>query len=297
MSAVYTEISNRLDSVPYIRRSVDEVKTAGGEQWLRALDDHMENFSRYLAATDGSLDDSVNGFVEMTLETIRLQQNFFKTGKFNTLEDYDEHADVYQDRDLMVRRYLPGLYLAQLLWNNHYQKLRFFRDRVVPGVQASRRALDVGAGPGTFGLTLSRQYPDLAVTFNDISPFSEEMVTALSNKTDGISFLPGDFLKLEVPEPFDFVVFSEVVEHLSDPDAGMVKLAETVNRDGHIFFSTATNAAFYDHTVIYESVSEIRTMIKDHGFTIDFDEEVMALESGNGVDVIDYNAVITRARK
>lgn len=295
MSAVYNEISSLLDAVPYIRRSVDEVKTTGGDQWVATLDEHMENFSRYLLAIDGTLNDSVDGFVEMTVETIRLQQNFFRTGKFNTLEDYDEHADVYHDRDLMVRRYLPGLYLAQLLWNNHYQKLRFFRDRVVPNVRANGRALDVGAGPGTFGLTLSRQYPELSVTFNDISPFSEEMVTALATRSTGIDFLPGDFLKLEVKQPYDFVVFSEVVEHLSDPNGGMAKLSEIVDPTGHVFFSTATNAAFYDHTVIYESVAEIRTMIFDHGFSIDFEEEVMALESGNGVDVIDYNAVIKRA--
>jgi len=295
MSAVYNEISRRLETVPYIRRSVDDVKEAGGPQWMSTLDDHMDNFSRYLNSTGGTLDDSVDGFVEMTLETIRLQQNFFRTGKFNTLEDYDEHADVYQDRDLMVRRYLPGLYLAQLLWKNHYQKLRFFRDQVVPNVVPRGRALDVGAGPGTFGLTLARQHPDLEVVFNDISPFSEEMVTALSSRQARISFLEGDFLHLSVDRPFDFVVFSEVVEHLSDPEAGMAKLATVVDDSGQIFFSTATNAAFYDHTIIYESVDQIRNMIKDHGFAIDFDEEVLALESGNGVDVIDYNALIRLA--
>ncbi len=295
MTAAYNEISSRLEAVPYIRRSVDEVKLAGGDQWLATLDDHMENFAGYLAETGGSIDDAVEGFVEMTLETIRLQQNFFKTGKFNTLDDYDDQADVYQDRDLMVRRYLPGLYLAQLLWKNHYQKLRFFTDRVVPEAQSADRAFDVGAGPGTFGLTLASRYPELAVTFNDISPFSEEMITALAKRKTGIDFLPGDFLKLDVTRPYDFVVFSEVVEHLSDPGAGMDKLLDVVAADGKVFFSTATNAAFYDHTIIYESVAEIRSMIKDHGFDIEFDEEVMALESGDGVDVIDYNAVIRRA--
>ena len=91
------------------------------------------------------------------------------------------------------------------------------------------------------------------------------------------------------------MVFSEVVEHLEDPELGMEILGRSLGEAGLLFFSTATNAAFYDHTIVFRDVGEIEDLLDRHGFEILSNARVPVFAGPEGRDVVDYNAVL-RAR-
>ena len=97
-------------------------------------------------------------------------------------------------------------------------------------------------------------------------------------------------------DPFDIVLFSEVVEHLPDPDRGLEHLRSLLAPEASVFFSTATNAAFYDHTVVFESIGDIERLLRTHGFDIVQHHEVVAAPGPGGRDVIDYIAVLRSER-
>ena len=103
------------------------------------------------------------------------------------------------------------------------------------------------------------------------------------------SFLDADF-----DRPFDHVIFSEVVEHLPDPEAGMDRLGELMKPGGLAFFSTATNAAFYDHTIIFETEAEIDELLTRHGFEVVERDRVLATPGPEGRDVVDINAIVRK---
>ena len=109
-------------------------------------------------------------------------------------------------------------------------------------------------------------------------------------------FSTADFLELEaVAEPFDLVLFSEIVEHLRAPAEGLDRLATLLAPGASVFFSTATNAAFYDHTIIFETVGEIELLLAAHGFDVTSSRTILAAPGPDGRDVLDYVAVMQRA--
>jgi 2-polyprenyl-3-methyl-5-hydroxy-6-metoxy-1,4-benzoquinol methylase len=91
---------------------------------------------------------------------------------------------------------------------------------------------------------------------------------------------------------FDAIIFSDVVEHLLDPQAGMEKLRQLLAPGGTIFFATATNAAFWDHTIIFENVDQIKRFIHNNGFKISHQIEITVFENPDGRKVVDYLAVL-----
>ena len=74
----------------------------------------------------------------------------------------------------------------------------------------------------------------------------------------------------------------------------MDRLHDLLATDGRAFFSTATNAAFYDHTIVFETEAEIEELLSDHGFVIHMSDRVVATPGPEGRDVVDVNAVIGR---
>ena len=63
-----------------------------------------------------------------------------------------------------------------------------------------------------------------------------------------------------------------------------------------MFFSTATNAAFYDHTIVFETVAEVTTMLHEHGFDVVSERTILAARGPDNRDVVDYVAVLTARR-
>jgi len=243
---------------PNLVQAVDGLADQHGDEYRSIAEHHL---SRLETATGAdAFEEAVFGYMEMTIETLRLQSEFFRTGVFS-VEESDFEAGLHADEDLMLGRYLPGLYLAQVFWPN----------------AARARTSDV--------------------TLNDLSPHAKTFVERICADDQALSheFMVQSFLDLDpAANTYDHIVFSEVVEHLPDPEGGMAIMADLLAPDGIVFFSTATNAAFYDHTIIFETVDEIMEMVERHGFEATEVHNVLATPGPDGRDVIDVNALLTK---
>jgi 2-polyprenyl-3-methyl-5-hydroxy-6-metoxy-1,4-benzoquinol methylase len=274
-----------------------------GSTYSTRAEHHLFRLHRALDDDDARFDDAIEAFVEMTLDVMRMQERYYRTGKFDDGPDVPGGGSLYEDPDLMGRRYLVGLYLAQIFWPNHLEKLRYFEAQFLPVATDGVRVLEVGTGPGTYGLAIGRAVECSELTLNDISPLSIEMVRRIAaveplRRPEALHTSTSDFLELDttVVEPFDLVLFSEVVEHLGDPGLGLERLRHLLAPGAVTFFSTATNAAFYDHTIVFQSIEEIEDLLHRHGFDISARRSILAVEGPNGRDVVDYVAVIRPAR-
>src|SRR5262249_6667782 len=113
-----------------------------------------------------------------------------------------------------------------------------------------------------------------------------------------LHYSTADFLDLDPSrhERFDVVLFSEIVEHLVDPAAGMELLKALLDPSGSVFFTTATNAAFYDHQIVFPTLEDIEAFLDAPGFCVDKYHSILATRGPNGRDVMDYVAVMRTAR-
>jgi 2-polyprenyl-3-methyl-5-hydroxy-6-metoxy-1,4-benzoquinol methylase len=279
---------------------VEALCATGGPAYAERTEFHLRRLHDALDADTERFDDAVEAFVEMTVDVMRMQDRYFRTGQFDA---GDAIADgcLYVDDDMMGRRYLLGLYLAQVFWPNHLEKLDYFEHDVVPVAMNGMRVLEVGTGPGTYGLTIGRRVECAELMLNDISPLSVDLVARMAavdpvQRPDTLHFSTADFLDRNstptVTEPYDLVLFSEIVEHLADPEGGLDRLTNLLARGAHVFFATATNAAFYDHTIVFQTIDEIEHLLQRHGFEVLSSRTILAAPGPDGRDVHDYVALL-----
>jgi 2-polyprenyl-3-methyl-5-hydroxy-6-metoxy-1,4-benzoquinol methylase len=287
------------------RFAADPVETLclTGSAYRTRAENHLLCLHRALDDDEARFEDAIEAFVEMTLDVMRMQDRYYRTGKFNDGPDVADGGSLYEDRELMGRRYLFGLYLAQIFWPNHLEKLQYFEDHLLPGATNGMRVLEVGTGPGTYGLAIGRAVECSELVLNDISPLSIDMVRRMAavhplRRPEALQTSTVDFLELDTTaiEPFDVVLFSEVLEHLGDPALGLDRLKQLLAPDAVAFFSTATNAAFYDHTVVFHSIEEIEDLLHRHGFEILTSSSILAVSGPDGRDVVDYVAIMRPVR-
>ncbi len=276
-----------------------EVLCATGPDYYKRAEHHLRRLHRALDGDDARFDDAIEAFVEMTVDVMRMQDRYYRTGQFDGGPDLVSEDGLYSDEDVMGRRYLFGLYLAQIFWPNHLEKLVYFENEVLPFVTDGMRVLEVGVGPGTYALAVGRAAERVELTLNDISPLSLDLARRMAavdpvRHPAGVHYSETDFLQFDttIGEPYDLVLFSEVVEHLANPAAGLDALARLLPPDGRVFFSTVTNAAFYDHAIVFDSIDEIEDLVRHHGFEVSSSHTILAVPGPDGRDVIDYVAVL-----
>jgi SAM-dependent methyltransferase len=118
------------------------------------------------------------------------------------------------------------------------------RDTAISVAQAAgfnaARILDVGCGTGWLGnslLSFGR------VWGTDLSPDAIEAGTV---RHPGVELICGDFLELELPGPFDYVVCADALAHMRDQAACISRIAGLL-RPGGVFLLMTQNATVWRH--------------------------------------------------
>ena len=98
------------------------------------------------------------------------------------------------------------------------------------------KAIDVGCGTGHLLRELKKKHPSIAITGTD---FSEESI-AVSKQVneDGVFFTMDIFdIPTDLNGKYDFVICSEVLEHLLYPEQALLGLLGLAAKDGHIILT------------------------------------------------------------
>lgn len=101
--------------------------------------------------------------------------------------------------------------------------------------ESGLRILDVGCGTGWLGASLTR--------FGKVvgTDLSDQAIQLGRTRFPELDLRTGDFLELDLPKPFDFIVSADVIAHVYDQRAFMARIVELL-RPGGIFLLMTQNA-------------------------------------------------------
>ncbi|OYW52449.1 MAG: hypothetical protein B7Y80_18655 [Hyphomicrobium sp. 32-62-53] len=196
--------------------------------------------------------------------------HFRRHSRYRLSSFAEAFEQVYSNNPFMTK-YMNGLLMTQLWWRNHTEVLRFFRDSFLAGGGKDRDCVEIGPGHGLLlGMTVASDGCRSAEGW-DISEAS------LANTSKALADLGVDLTKVTMREvnlfnapemQFDRIVFSEVLEHLEEPQAALQALFKICRPGGRIFVHAPVNSPAPDHLYLFRTPEEVVDMVSSVGFEI-----------------------------
>jgi len=241
----------------------------------------FDKFSQYLEKNSLTHELVADAYLKLCKDMLSEQIKFKKTGKYSATSASEVNKKVYSseaEMSLMVY----GLAISQFLWPNHYAMFDFFLTQSSQQRDV-QRYLEIGPGHGLHLVYASEFFKGSLLKAVDISPVSVRICKAMLATfapTAQVSFDLVDVNEMPADDQskFDYIVISEVLEHVEDPLSILKKLYDLVDDNGRVFITTCANAPSVDHIYLYDSVEHMRDHCKQAGFTI---ETELALPVGN----------------
>ncbi|MDI3419820.1 class I SAM-dependent methyltransferase [Streptomyces luteolus] len=143
------------------------------------------------------------------------------------------------------------------------RQARMLADALGPARAAPAVVLDVGCGDGTAARTAAPLLAGHRVIGVDWS--QDALRRARTHMTDVVR---GELTDGGLPlasGSADAVLFSEVVEHLVDPDSAMDELRRVLRPGGHLMLSTPNLAAWYNRALLLAGVQPVFSEVSLRG--------------------------------
>lgn len=131
--------------------------------------------------------------------------------------------------------------------------------RATPGALV----LDVGCGDGTAAATAAPHLTGHRIVGVD---WSQDALRRARGRVDHV--VRGEFERGGLPFPdgcADAVLFSEVIEHLVDPDGALDELRRVLRPGGHLMLSTPNLAAWYNRGLLLAGVQPVFSEVSLRG--------------------------------
>ena len=203
-------------------------------------------------------------------EIVLEEEIYFRRHREYRLKTFSEaEAEVYSNRTFMTR-YMNGLLLTQLWWHNHSNVLRFYCDQFLSTNPANVSHLEIGPGHGLYLYLATTIGNPVSVTGWDISPSSVELVQHCLDRLGcgrSVNLQLKDMFE-PTPETFGSVTFSEVLEHLEDPEIAMKAIANLLEPEGRVFIHAPVNSPAPDHLTLFRKPEEVVDIVSGAGLEI-----------------------------
>ncbi|MEO5339406.1 MAG: class I SAM-dependent methyltransferase [Magnetococcus sp. MYC-9] len=199
------------------------------------------------------------------------QLYFARHGEYQHNKFEEVFARVYGN-DTYMSRYINGLLLSHIFWNNHSMVIDTFRTDFLAGNRLGSSYLEVGPGHGLFLYFAARDGGFGALTGWEVSHAGVESTLRAMEKLQvkqTVILVKQDVLQAPVEqENFDVAVISEVLEHLERPWDALHTLHRSLRTQGRIFINVPINSPAPDHIYLWRSPDEVRSLIEQCGFRI-----------------------------
>lgn len=223
--------------------------------------------------------DALEGLVRMSVDFLRLQPRFMKTGRYASAGASGLFERFYGRSEVMEGYYLDGLLLSYAFWRNHARLLRFFEDEFLAALPAHARLGEIGVGHGLMALRALSRLPAAEYDGFDLSPFAVSYARSLL-AANGVSAARArlrcaDALTgLPPGTGLDGAWCCEVLEHVIDPLALLRGLAAALAPHGRAFVTTVANVEAEDHVYLFDDAAHVRRVLGEAGLAV---EKEMAL--------------------
>ena len=233
--------------------------------------DTTEILSRAALVLEGERLAGLAANYRWTCDRLREEElHFHRTGAYrlSTFEDADR--EVYSN-DAYMEHYVDGLLLSQILWFNHVGSCNFYFREAPDLLPAGARFLEIGPGHGLMTYLALRDFGLASAVAWDVSPVSVERTREALGKlgVENVTCAVRNAMSVEPGEQeFDFIVLSEVLEHIEDPMPVMAKLRGLLPDDGLVFINVPINSPSPDHIYLMKTPDDARRLLTDNGFEI-----------------------------
>jgi 2-polyprenyl-3-methyl-5-hydroxy-6-metoxy-1,4-benzoquinol methylase len=156
-----------------------------------------------------------------------------------------------------MQRYMNGVLLSNIFWQNHAETVRYFRESYLPRLSSNMEHLEIGPGHGMFLYFAAEHGLSGRITGWDVSETSIAH-TRLALKAMGLE----GAVRLEVGNLFDTdlerlprydsIVLGEVLEHLEDPVSALTSVKQLLKPGGLTFINVPANSPAPDHIYLIE---------------------------------------------
>lgn len=198
--------------------------------------------------------------------------HFQREGSYRLSTFQEAYDEVYSNVEYMGR-YMRGLMISQIIWDQHARAFDVFRQEFLTALAPDSRYLEIGPGHGIFLYFASMQPNVAALEAWDVSEGSiietREALHTLG-VTREVALVQQDILKApERHNEFDAAVISEVLEHLERPDLALRSLHAALKPGGRIFIHVPINSPAPDHIYLWRQIEEFHSFVEAQGFRID----------------------------
>ena len=238
------------------------------DQFVVIANQLLQSYQNVLESEGKDFAYSVECYLQMIADMMYQQLRFIESGRYESSSFEEVNARVYADPSIM-KYYMHGLMLSQVLWKHHYDMYRFFVDVLPPYLQEANRYLEVGGGHGLFvskAIELSQGAAD-SYDLVDISATSLALAQRMIGDAQ-VAFHHSDIFDYAPAARYDFITMGEVLEHVEDPVALLKKLYSLLTDDGHLFITTPGNAPAIDHIYLFSNVDDVCEVIEAAGFDV-----------------------------
>lgn len=227
----------------------------------------LEKFVNFLTGMNKDLDYGIECYLKTIADFRYEHMRFFQSGEYSSKSFEEVNQRVYKNDEVM-EYYIIGQLLSRFLMTHHYQTFAFFVKHLPLYKKSVHRYLEIGGGHGLF-------ISEALCSFNhtthfdllDISPRAIEISKQFIDDQN-VNYIQADILDYIPPARYDFITMGEVLEHVENPAALLLKLKDFLHDDGVIYITVPANAAAIDHIYLFKNAQEIREMFKEAGLTI-----------------------------
>jgi len=199
--------------------------------------------------------------------------HFRRHGTYRLTSFEDANRECYANAQFM-NRYMNGLLLSGVVWDNHAHALAYFVNRYLPELKRGTNHLEIGPGHGTFLYFAAKSDSVASISAWDVSPTSIHN-TRHALVTLGVTQAVDLRLQnlFEVGEidrcgKFDSIVMSEILEHLEDPIAALRAAAGWLRPGGLLWINVPANSPAPDHIFLVESLEHATSLAQQAGLEV-----------------------------
>lgn len=272
LNPILVEFARRLrKSSPFFAGAIETSYERFGDSWAdEAAADIVAVFG---PPGDPRWAEATKGYALFCVDALKSQRFFEVHGRYAATSYESLKRDYWDNPGFMLNNYLPGMFLSYYLWSHHYRLIRFYREEVLPAVlkHGPRTFCEVGCGTAMYSRETLRGLPEITGTAYDVSDsslsFGQRILDA-SGLSARYRFEKRDVL-VDAPEPYDYLVCQEVLEHLEKP-AELTRALFRMVKPGRLAYVTAAVTAGHpDHIYLFRSPAEVEAMIHEAGFAIE----------------------------
>ncbi len=258
------------DHRDYVEKSFD-----GRTDDVMGISDRVASCALKLGdAMEGGLDGLIGDYRFLCEKIVLPEELHFRRNNSYRLSKFeDAMRECYTNAPYMAR-YMNGLLVSNVVWNNHAQAISSYVREYLPSLQPGSDFLEIGPGHGLF-LYFAATSPNVeTVTGWDVSPTSIEH-TRHALKVLGVTrpvTLALQNLFEAKPEAqsrrFDSIVMSEILEHLEDPVAALKAAMTWLKPGGEIWVNVPANSPAPDHIFLVSSPEHACELVETAGLGV-----------------------------